>query len=562
MRSKRFSILIALLIVLTLVTSSVALVGAQDIKVLNYGRSVGGDLNTIDPSVAEVADELQVIEQLFVGLTAQNEVDGALLPSMANSWEVSDDGLTFTFLLRNDVPWVHYNVDSGAVEQVMDADGNPRMVTANDFLYAWERTLNPETASTYAFLPAEYVVGGSAYLGGEASFEDVGIAAPDEWTLQITQNEPVAFAPYIYGLWMVRALPAWAIEEGGDDWTEPEYINSYGPYALSEWEHDVSTTLVKNPFWPGTEDAPQATIDMIVYRHLDPQASLAEYEAGNLDAVASVPVEEMDRVKADATLSAELSISPRDCTYYIGVDNTEAPLSDSVHLRRALSLAIDRQAIIDNITKGDQVAAQWFARPGLIGAPTLDTHPDMGIKYDPALAQEELAMALEELGVGSAADIPSITLAYSDSSNHGQIMQAIQQMWTDTLGITVQLSALDPTTYFSVVSEDAPQLYRSGWCSDYPDADNFLRGVFRSDSGQNDPGFANEEFDALVDEARQETDLETRRELYAQADDILSNQQAGIMPLYWYTFVQLTKPNVERTYPALGYQRWAKWDIQ
>jgi oligopeptide transport system substrate-binding protein len=422
--------------------------------------------------------------------------------------------------------------------------------------------LNPETASTYAFLPAGYVVGGDAYLGGTGTFEDVGVKALDDFTLEITQNEAVSFAPYIYGLWLVRALPQWAIEAGGDDWTEPEYINSYGPFALSEWEHEVSTTLVKNPFWPGTADAPQPALDQVVYRHLDPQASLAEYEAGNLDAIAAVPVEEMDRIKSDATLSAELDIAPRDCTYYLGYDNTEAPLSESVHLRRALSLAVDRQAIIDNITKGDQVAARWFARPGLIAAPTLETHPDLGISYDPALAQEELAMALEELGVGSVDEIPPITLAYNDASNHGQIMQAIQQMWTDTLGITVQLSGLDPTTYFTVVSEDAPQIYRSGWCSDYPDADNFLRGVFRSDSGQNDTGFANEEFDALVDQARQESDLETRRDLYAQADDILSNQQAGVIPVYWYTFVQLTKPYVERTIPALGYQRWAKWDIQ
>jgi oligopeptide transport system substrate-binding protein len=558
----RFSRLVIGVILLVSILGSGFVVNAQDPKVLNYGRGVGGDLNTIDPSLAEVADEIQVIEQLFVGLTAQNEADGALLPSVATSWDISEDGLTYTFNLRNDIPWVRYNLDSGEVEQVMGEDGNPRMVNAHDFLYAWQRTLDPATAAVYAFLPAEYVVGGNAYLSGEGSFEDVAVSAPDDFTLVITQDSALSFSPYIWGLWMVRGLPQWAIEEAGDEWTEPENLQSYGPFVVSDWEHDVSLTLVKNPFWPGTEDAPQAQIEEVFYQFLDPQASLAEYEAGNLDALATVPTEEMDRVKVDPTLSAELFISPRDCTYYIGIDNTEAPLSESAHLRRALSYGIDRQSIIDNITKGEQVPAQWFARPGLIAAPTLDTDPDLGIIYDPAKAQEELAMALEELGLGSVDDLPVINLAYNDSSNHGQIMQAIQQMWTDTLGIQVQLSGLDPTSYFSSLSEDAPQLFRSGWCSDYPDADNFLRGVFRSDSEQNDSGFNNADFDALVDQARQETDLETRRDLYAQAEEILVFDQAGVIPIYWYTFVQLTKSNVERTYPALGYQRWAKWDIQ
>jgi oligopeptide transport system substrate-binding protein len=562
MNSKRYvSLAVGLVLLLSLLVSSFGVVSAQDDKVLYYGRSVGGDLNTIDPSLSEVADEIQVIEQLFVGLTAQNELDGALEGSMASSWDLSDDGLTYTFHLVDNVPWVRYNADSGEVEQVMDENGEPRFVNANDFLYGWERTLNPETAGVYAFLPAGYVVGGDAYMAGEGSFEDVAVKALDDFTIEITQSEPVGFAPYIYGLWMVRALPQWAIDEGGDEWTEPEYINSYGPFVLTEWQHDVSLTLVKNPLWPGTSDAPQPMIDEVVYQFLDPQASLAEYEAGSVDAIAAVPVEEMDRVKSDSTLSQELSISPRDCTYYLGYDNTEEPLSNSVHMRRALSYAIDRQAIIDNITKGDQVPAQWFSRPGLIGAPTLDTHPDLGMIYDTAMAEEEFQLGLEELGLGSADDMPTLTLAYNDSSNHGQIMQAIQQMWADTLGIEVQLTGMDPTTYFTSVSEDAPQIYRAGWCSDYPDADNFLRGVFRSDSDQNDAGFASEEFDALVDEARQETDLETRRELYAQADNILVLEQPGIIPVYWYTFVQLTKPYVERTYPALGYQRWAKWDI-
>jgi len=561
MRSKFVRLLVGVVLLLSLGVSSLSLVGAQDMKVLRFGRSVGGDLNTLDPSVAEVADELQVIEQLFVGLTAQDEATGELVPSLASSWEVSEDGLTYTFSLRNDVTWVHYNADSGEVEQVLDESGNPRPVTAHDFIYAWQRTLDPTTASTYAYVPAAFVVGGEAYQGGGA-FEDVAVKAVDDYTLEITQPEAVGFAPYIYGLWMVRPLPQWAIEEGGDEWTEPEYINSYGPFALKEWEHAVGLTVVKNPFWPGTDDAPQPNFDEVEYVFLDPPASLAEYEAGNLDFVAAVPTEEMDRIKADPTLSAELNIATRDCTYYLGIDNTEAPLSESVHLRRALSYAIDRQSIIDNITKGDQIPARWFSRPGLIAAPTPDTNADLGLGYDPDKAKEELALALEELGLGSVDELAPITAAYNDAANHGQIMQAIQQMWADTLGIQVQLTGLDSTTYFDVVTADAPQIYRSGWCSDYPDADNFLRTVFRSDAGQNDSGYVNEAFDALVDQARLESDLDARRELYVQAENLLIVEDAGIIPIYWYTYIQLAKPNLEYTTPAFGYQRWAKWNLK
>jgi oligopeptide transport system substrate-binding protein len=223
MRSKRtIYLMLGVMLVASLLASNFSFVGAQDAKILRYSRSVGGDMNTIDPSLSEVADEIQVIEQLFVGLAAQDENTGALTPGIATSWEVSEDGLTYTFHLMEGLTWVHYNADTDAVEQVMDDSGNPRPVTAHDIVYAWQRTLDPATASVYAFLPAGYIVGGSEYLGGTGSFEDVGVSAPDDYTIQITQAEPVGFAPYIYSLWMVRPLPQWAIEEGGDEWTEPD----------------------------------------------------------------------------------------------------------------------------------------------------------------------------------------------------------------------------------------------------------------------------------------------------------------------------------------------------
>ena len=135
-------------------------------------------------------------------------------------------------------------------------------------------------------------------------------------------------------------------------------------------------------------------------------------------------------------------------------------------------------------------------------------------------------------------------------------------MWKDTLGIEVQLSGLDPTTYFDITKTGTLQIFRSGWCQDYPDANNFDRDVFRSDSSQNDPHFVNADFDKLVDEARLMTDNDARRELYAQAEDILVKDQVGIIPIYWYTFVQLSKPYVERTYGVTGREYYENWDIK
>ena len=562
MNKSKFVRMVGFALALSLLLTLVIGVNAQDdMKELNVGTNmVGGDPESIDPNLNEASQGNQIIRTMYIGLTTQDEETGDVIPGIASDWTISDDGLTFTFNIIPDIPWVKYNPDTDAVEQVMDDDGNPRYVTAQDVVNSWIRVLDPATAATYSYVPMEFVVGGVEFNSGDGMAEDLAVAAVDDYTFEITAPEATGFAPNIYGLWMVNPIPQWAIDECGDSWTEDDCMQSYGPFAMKEWSHDESLTVVKNPFWPGTEFIPQAKVDSVTFHFLDPQTQFAEYQAGSLDAI-DPPIEELDRIKADAVLSQELSIGTSPCTYYLGINAEKPVVGESVHLRRALSMAVDRQSIVDNVTKGGQIPAQWFSRPGLAAAPTLDSHPDTGVMFDVAGAQEELALALEELGVASAGDLPAITLAYNDSSGHASIMQAIQQMWSTELGITVQLDPRDPSTYFSSLSEDAPQLYRSGWCQDYPDADNFARGVFRSDSAQNDANFVNADFDALVDEARQLSDAEARRDLYAQAEDILNREQVGIIPIYWYTDVALTKPYVERTYSVINREAFENWDI-
>ena len=552
-----------------LVVAMLALVGgavvAQDSpsSIVSGINMTSGDLSTIDPTVSEVSSSIEVVNQLFIGLTSQDVTTAETIPGLASSWTVEpvENGVAYTFTLVEGVPWVRYNAETGAVEQLTDADGNPLVVTAQDFVFGILRALDPVTAAPYSYVPIPYIVGAAEYNSGEAGPEAVQVSAPDANTVVIVAPEEVAFAPAIYGLWVMRAVPQALIEEFGDSWTDPENIATNGPYALKEWAHDESITMIKNPFWPGTDSIPQAQIDEVVLRFLDAEQQLPEYQAGTMDAI-DIPAADTPRIKADPALSAEYVSGANPCTYYYGFDNTEAPF-DNANLRRALSQSIDRVSIVENVTRGGQTAAQWFSYPGLNAAPTLETNPDLGVMYDPAAAQESLAAALSDLGYASVDDLNAIglTLTFGDTPTHTAIAQAVQQMWADTLGIQVTLSAQETTGYFSRLSEEYPMIARAGWCQDYSDANNFLYDVYYSQSSQNDPGFNNAEFDALVEQARTEPDVNVRRQLYAQAENIFVLQEAGIAPIYWYADNMLVRPGVERANSITGNEAYYAWSL-
>ncbi|GAB4478349.1 MAG: ABC transporter substrate-binding protein [Anaerolineales bacterium] len=539
---------------------------------LNMGP---GDIPTLDPALSTDTSSVQIVEETTVGLTRQNEETTDLEPGMATSWEVvnNEDGTqTVTFKLRDDVYWVRY--DGNEVVQVTDCEGNPRKVTAMDFEYGILRTLAPATASDYAYVLAFAIKGAAEYNAGENEDpESVAVQALDETTLEITFVDQAVYNLNIAGMWVAHAQPKWLIEGDdctearGDRWTETGFFQGYGPYTLKEWVHDSYITLVKNPFWVGTDSVPEAKIEEITWTMLDEAPAFAEYEAGNLD-VAGVPLADIDRVKADPTLSAELKIAPVLCTYYYGF-NTKAPVVDDVRVRRALSMAIDRQSLIDNVLKGEQEPAQWFSRPGLAGAPTIETHPDLGVKYDPEKAKAELQSYLDEKGL--TADQLDLTLMFNTSSGHQKIAEAIQQMWKDVLGVEVKLVNQEWKVYLETIKgADTPQIWRLGWCQDYPDANNFIREVFypggssnpNTDGSVGGVSWNNDTFNQLVLDAAKETDPEKRVEMYAQAEQILVYEDAVMAPIYWYTRVSVTKPYVQRTFSVLGgLEHIEKWDI-
>ncbi len=563
-RSKLFASLIILALVATMGIGAASAQEGEDYKVLNWNW--GAEPPSLDPSIATDTTSHQIISEIFPSLTRLHEETGELQPGLA-TWELDESGTIYTFSIMEGVPWVHYNAETGAVEEVMDEEGNVRYVSAHDFAYGALRTLDPNTAGDYAYVLAYAVAGGEAYNQAnpeeddmEALKAEVGIEVLDDYTIQVTTPYKAAFMANILGMWMAAAQPQWLIDEVGDFWTEPENIQSYGPYAVKNWYHDDSLTIIKNPFWPGTDAIPAPVVDEIYGIMLEnASAAFANYEAGTLDVVAP-PLSEMDRIRSDPVLSEELFIAPYFCTYYYGF-NVEKPPMDNVHLRRAFSAAIDRQSLIDNVLKGGQEPARWFSRPGLVAAPTMETHPDIGLGYDPDFAAEELELALEDLGLGSVDELPPINLMHNESEGHARIAEAIQQMWANELGVDVQISTQEWKVYLETISEDAPHIFRLGWCQDYPDAHNFASDVFHSSSSHNDTNWSNPEYDALLEEALVLEDQEARRDLYAQAEHILNYEDAAIASIYWYTTVSLTKPYVNRTYALYGQQYFEKWDI-
>lgn len=537
-------------------------------ETLFYGgaNSGAGDIPTLDPSLATDGSSLLLLNELFIGPIRLNEQTGAVEPGMATRWTVSADNLVYTFKLRDDVPWVKYNNVTGQIEQVLDEAGKPRLVIAPDFVYGIKRTLDPATASNYAYVNwviknAQAVNGGSA-LGEKdplyGKLDEIGVRAVDDFTLEYTLSEPAAFFLSIAGMAINYAQPHWLIEEKGDRWIEAGVIHSYGPYTLKEWIHDVSSTIMANPFWPGGDSVPKPSIKYVHTKFLDESARFANYEAGLAD-VSVVPLPELDRVKADPTLNRELETPTILCTYYYGFNVAKPPFDDP-NVRKAFSWAVDRTLLVENVTKGGQSPARWFSRPGLTAAPDPQAGDNFGppVKADPVKAKQFLAASTKYPGVDK---LPEIILMSNDDEGNIKIAEAIQQMWQENLGVKVNLVTQEWKVFLDTLETDPPQIWRNGWCQDYPDADNFDRGVFRSDSGNNYGKWSNPEFDKLVDQAARETDLAKRKELYLQAEKILVEEDAAIIPLYWYTQVEVTKPYVTRTIGMSGRNAFEKWQL-
>lgn len=548
-------------------------------------RLSGGasDFGTIDPALATLSAEIQIAEASFPGVVRQNETTAEIEPAMAIGFQISEDGLTYTVDIMEDVPWVHYNADAGQVEVVKDCRGNERTVTAQDFVYGLTRTLDPATASDYSYALLPYLAGASEFNNGTNTDPGfVGVRALSEHTIEYTFKTPAVYNLNLLGLWIAHATPQWLIE--GDDctktagsrWTEQQYFQGYGPYTLKGWVHDSNLTLIKNPFWPGTETVPRAKIDEIEFRFLDSSPALAEFDAGNLD-VTGIPSQEWDRLHADPVYADMIRPVYTLGTEWYGFNTRLAPTDDQ-RVRLALSLAIDRERLVQQVVKGG-VPAQFFTNPGAAAAPKPDQYPEGGVKYDPERARELLNDYLTEKNL-QPEDL-KLTLMSNSTEGNQKTGEAIVGMWKEILGINVAFATRERAVYLRTRTEGKENIYRNSWVQDYPDTNNFLSDVFGLDAAFTDvvdwpinvgltaseeytPG-SNPNFDRftrLLQQAANEQDPQGRMDLYAKAEQILLVEEAVVAPLYWYGDDILIRPEIRAPESITGYDHWEKWDIQ
>ncbi len=545
---KSLFVFLAILMTMAIVLSGCAKGGATGAEI---NMNLGTEPPTADPSLATDTTSVQVDELLFLGLTDFDDKTLEVIPELAKEWSVSADGLEWTFKLRDDVYWVRYNVEKGKVEKL-------GKVTANDVVYGVKRTVDPATASDYAYV--DYIIKNAQAInsGENTDIDSLGVQAVDDYTVKFTLEQPAGYFPGIAGMWVNRAQPKEAIDTYGEKWTEPGNIVTNGAYVMTKWAHESDMVMIKNPYY---YDAKNVNIGKINWAMVvEDSTAFAMYENGELD-VTAAPLADMDRIKADPTLSAELYIAPNLCTYYYGFNNTKPPFDNKL-VRQAFSYAIDRQKLIDTVLKGEQKPAKTFACPGIFGSPAEDPNYE-GITFDPAKAKELLAQAGYPEGKG----LPEITLMINTSEGHQKIAEFIQQSWKDNLGVTVNLANQEWKVYVKTVHDDSPQVYRMGWCADYPDENNWVGEVFHPIKGSNEPKWdpnseSAKKYMELVDAAGASSDPEERKSLYAQAEKLLTVDEAVIAPIYYYTRVVLTKPYVTRTYAPLGGEHIDKWSIQ
>jgi len=479
---------------------------------------LGGEPPTLDPTLATDSQSIQVLRSITHPL-AYFDGDLNIVDGLA-SWEISADGLTVTFTLKDGVAY---------------SDGQP--IKAADFVYSWKRLIDPRTAAGYSYV-LSYVQGGAELLGADPEVDDVdamlasfGVEAPDDSTFIVHLAEPAAFFPYVATLWVTVPMR----EDMVAGFTDAEGYVSSGPMMLTEWNHNANIVLKPNPSWAG--EAPTLEeIDMAMIA--DPTASLAAYEADELD-IGTVPSQEVARIEDDPDLSAQVLRGDILSIYYMGFDliDPNGPFAKSVALRRAFHEAVDKQTMIDVAFGGIGTVANSIVPPGMPGYQ--DT---VFIPYDVEQAQADFATALSDLGI--AKEDLHLQIGYNTDANHENKIEYLQQQWKDAFGIDVEAVGLEWGTYLDRLATDPFDIFRLGWGADFPHPHNFLYDLAGCNSGNNNTGYCNEEADALMAEAAVTPALEDQIPLYNQAQELIM-ADSPMLTLRFASRFTLVKPWVQ-----------------
>ena len=485
------------------------------------------DPHSLDPAIAETSTDIAILHGLNRGLLYFDKDQNAI-PALAEDMPVaSEDGLTYTFTLRD----ANYS--------------NGEKIVAGDLVYAWKRLIDPRTAAAYGAIIQD-VEGGAEILGLaegatdadiDAAMDKFGVAAPDDKTFVVTLDHPTSYFPYLASLWGTAPYQEKWITSANP--TEAENYVSSGPFKMKSWTHQSELVIEPNPEYYGEKP----TLQEIRFKiGGDPAADQASFEAGELDMLAASPPD-VPRIKADPELGPLVVTQPTLIFDYWGFDTTKGPTANKA-FRRALNMAIDKETMMATVYGGQGVVAGSAVPPNMPGH-----QPDLGLPYDVEAAKAELATALQELGFASAADVPPLSFGFNTNAGHEETSAFMQEQWRTNLGIESELKGVT----FDIFVVERPQLKysiaRNAWGADYPHPDNFLRVLFQSQSGNNDEGYNNPEYDRLIAEAGAELDFDASIALYNQAQQILVDDAPAVFTRWrvsnyevrpWVTGVQGT----------------------
>ncbi len=476
--------------------------------------NVGPEPKTIDPALNSTVDGSIYIQHAFEGLSTRDK-DNKIIGGAAERWDISEDGLTYTFYIRDNAKW---------------SDG--KKITAEDFVYAWQRAVDPITACEYAY-QFEPVLNAIDINSGKKSVSELGIKAIDEKTLEIKLNSPTAYFLELTAFPTFYPIRKDIVEENGDNWTlSPETYIGNGPFVMIERRTDDRLIMEKNTnYWNADNIIPEKLVFILMQ---NPTAAVAALKEGSIHFANNPPLQDIENLKKEGLMY----ISPYLGTYYYCLNITNEILRD-VRIRRALSLAIDRNYLVENVTRGGQLPAAAWVPNGVNDAENSDDDfRKLGGDYysikpeDYKKNAEEAKRLLAEAGYSNAAGFPVIEFK-SNSGEHIQIFEAVQQMWKEELSIDSTISQEEWAVFQTTRQDKNFVIARHGWIADYNDPMSFL-GVFLSYSIQNNGGYSNKAYDDKLKLAMSSADKDIRMKAMHEAEDILMEDMA-LIPLYFYT---------------------------
>jgi oligopeptide transport system substrate-binding protein len=478
-------------------------------------RGNGPEPDSLDPQRARTVESANVLRDLYEGLTTIGR-DGAPAPGAATDWRVSEDGLRWTFRLRPDLRW---------------SNGDP--LVAGDFVAALRRLADPATRSQYAQV-IDSIRNAQAVIAGRQPPEALGVAAPDPLTVVIELATPTPYLPGLMSHWATMPIHGASLARHGGDFVKPGNHVTNGAFRLLAWVQGSHVDLERNPrYW---NDAANR-IEAVRWLSLsDENAEYRRYRSGELHVTATVPRGQFEQVRRDH--GAELKLGPQLGTYFIGFNLDREPFRSQPGLRRALSLALDRDRITGSITRVGERPAHGWVPPG--------TFDYTGQSFDYAaspMAQRitEARRLYAEAGYSAAKPL-RFELRYNTGEIHNRIAVAAAAMWKQALGVETTLVAVEFKVLQQEIDARGVDLFRLSWIGDYNDAYTFLQ-YFKSDFGINTTHFADPRYDALLVEAAGEVDPAQRRALLEQAERRLLDQHP-LMPVYFYVNKHLVSPRV------------------